>query len=161
MSYAAIVDFQARYDTRVIAQLSSDNNAGTINTIAVQACLDDATAMINSAALQGSQYTADELTSLVTSGDTMLLRMNCDLALNLLSQRRAMGLSGRIAEQVKRSLDLLEALQKGQRIFNVTANRTADVPAIVVTSLDQASNLNLGANISFFGGSAGTPTTAG
>lgn len=161
MSYATISDFNARYDSRVIAQLSNDTNSTSANSSNVQACLDDATAQINSAALHGSQYTVTQLTTLLATGDTMLVRMNCDLALDLIAQRRAMGLSGRLQEQVKRSLDLLEALQKGQRIFNIAANRSADTPAVVVLTCQQEANLNLPSSLPFLGGAQGTNTTAG
>lgn len=161
MSYASISDFNARYDSRVIAQLSNDTNSSSANSSNVQAMLDDATAQINSAALQGSQYTVDQLTALVLTGDTMLVRMNCDLALELIAQRRSMGLSGRLQEQTKRSLDLLEALRLGQRIFNIGANRTADLPTIVVLTDDQTANLQLASSLPFFGGAKGTNTIMG
>ena len=161
MSYAAISDLQNRYDTRVIAQLSDDTNAGTINSTVVQACLDDAAGMINTAALQGSQYLQSDMATLAASSDPTLFRMNCDIAINLIAQRRAMGLSGRVQDQVKRSLDLLDALQKGSRIFNVQGNRIADLPAVVSVTSQQEANLNLPADLPFFGGPQGTPNING
>jgi phage gp36-like protein len=161
VSYATVAQFQSRYDSRVIAQLSNDANGSTVVTATVQACLDDATATINAAALQGSQYTVTQLTDLVATGDTMLVRICCDVALEYIAQRRSMGLSGRLESQVKRSMDLLESLRLGQRIFNIADNRSADLPSIIVTTADQSSNLGLMSSLPFFGGAQATKTTAG
>jgi len=161
MSFASISDFNNRYDSRVIAQLSNDTNSTAINNTVVQACLDDGNATILTAALQGSQYTVSDLASLLASGDTTLIRMNCDIALKYLSQRRGMGLSPGLREQVKDSFDLLDALRKGTKVFNVASNRNADTPAMVNITSTQSQNIGDLAGIDFFGGPSGTMTING
>lgn len=160
-AYALIGDMENRYDSRVLAQLSNDENGTTRVDEVLQASLEDAYARINSAALQGSQYTVAQLEELVDAGDTMLVRMNCDLAIKFMAQRRGMGLPKGLESQVKESLDLLEALQQGKRVLNIDANRGADVPEIVTLTSDQQENLGSLTNISFFGGPQATKTTAG
>ena len=161
MSYATIANMQARYDSRIIAQLSADDNSGTINTTVVQDMLDDATATINMATIQGSQYQLNDLTALVAAGDVMLIRMNCDLAIRALVERRGVGLSGGLERQVKASEELIEALRKGERVLNITANRAADTPAMILNSACENANIQPLSSIPFFGGPQGTPTTSG
>lgn len=161
MSYASISDLQSRYDARVIAQLSCDDNSGTINTTNVQAALDDATASINMAALQGSQYTITDLTTLVSSGDTMLVRMCADLTLRKLVERRAGAMPSALRDQIKESEDLLSALRSGKRVLNVTTNRTADTPEIVAVSAVENSYIQPMASLPFFGGPKATPSIYG
>lgn len=161
MSYATVANFKARYDLRLINQLSSDNNSGVGVTANIQASLDDASAQINMAALQGSQYTVLQMTTLVASGDTQLVRMNCDLALQFMAKRRGSGLPAGLATQLKESLDLLDLLRRGERILNITENMVANLPVIINTSALQNSYIQPMASIPFFGGPRGTPTVNG
>lgn len=161
MSYATVSDFQQRFDSRIIAQLSNDANSATITTANVQACLDDGAAAVNTACLQGSQYTVSDLTNLVSSGDTQVVRMNCDIAIRLLAARRAIGISGAIIALTKDTYDLLSLLQEGKRVLNVARNRTADIAAMVNITAVQASNIQPGASLQFFGGPTGTPSVNG
>lgn len=161
MSYCTIQQFQQRYDLRSVAQLSNDQNADTLNTTNAQAALDDATAEINTAALQGSQYQLSDLTSLVAAGDTQLVRLNADLAYRNLLDRRGQGLPPGLEARIKSSESMLDALRSGARILNVTTNRVADVPALVTRTADQDLNLGVLTGNDFFAGPTGTITING
>jgi phage gp36-like protein len=163
VSYAAIADLQARFDTRLIEQLSSDDNSGVLSTSNAQACLDDAAGEILTSALQGSQYTAAQLTALATASppDPQLLRMNCFGAIKFLYQRRGQGIPQNMGQQAREYLDFLEALRSGKSILNVPANRGADLPASVnLTGLERSNLGDLTSN-EFFGYRGGTRTTTG
>lgn len=161
MAYANIDDLMRRYDARVVGQLSSDDNSTAPDNNNIQAALDDATSKINLAALQGSQYTVLQLQTLVAGGDTTLTRMNCDLALLFLAQRRSMGLPSKFEGVLRNTLELLDMLRKGQRVLNVPENRVADLAAMVNNTAQQNLNVQPLSSIPFFGGPRGTNTTAG
>lgn len=161
MAYADIDDFRNRYDSRFIDQLSSDDNSTAPDNDKIQASLDDAASKINLAVLQGSQYTISQLNALVAGGDTTLVRINCDLALSFLCQRRAMGLPSRFEGVLRGTFELLDMLRNGQRVLNVPENRTADLAAMVNNTALQNSNVQPLSSIPFFGGPKGTNTITG
>ncbi len=138
MAFAALADFQARYDSRLIAQLSEDANTGTVNSANVTVLLADAYSMILAAVLRGSIYTTAQL---VATGDTMLVRLNCDVALKLLCARRAGGIPQAVQDIIKAANDMLSALESGGKVLNIAANRTADTPSVVISTRLQRQNL--------------------
>ena len=140
MAYASSTDFANRYDSRLIQQLSVDDNSTTSGSGVISALLADAQAEILTATLKGSIYTADELTALVATGDTALVRLNCDLALKMLVGRRVGGVPPALLDIVKRAEDMVDALRSGKRVLNIAINRAADTPAVVVSTGLQMSN---------------------
>lgn len=161
VSYATIAQFQARYDARLVAQWSNDTNGTTQTSANVQAALDDASAAILTACLQGSIYSASDLTTLVSGGDTALVRLCCDIAIGYMAERRGQGLPGQLQRQADEAGRMLDALRRGQRVLNVSANRAADVPATVTLTADERSNLGSLTASDFFGDVSGTATTSG
>lgn len=159
MSFCTIAQFFARYDRRVIAQLSNDVNSVAQLDTNIQACLDDATSDIKTAALVGKIYSATDLTTLVSSGDTQLVRLNADIALGYIYNRRAMGVPANLKDVVDRANDQLNALKRGERVLNVTAAINASLPVMVnLSPLDQL-NLQQITATPFFGEPCGTPST--
>lgn len=161
MSFASIGDLYNRYDSRIVDQLSSDDNSTAPDNNKIQAALDDGASKIQLAVLQGSQYTVDQLQTLVNSGDTTLIRMNCDLALLFMAQRRSGGLPNKFEGVLRNTMELLDMLRRGQRVLNVPENRVADLAAMVNNTAQQNLNVQPLSSIPFFGGPRGTNTTAG
>lgn len=142
MAFATSNDFYARYDGRLLAQLSSDDNTAVADSTVIAALLADAQAEIQTAALRGSIYTVAQLTALVASGDTALTRLSCDLAMKMLVGRRVGGIPSALADIIKRANDMLDLLAKGARVLNIQANRGADIPTVITTTGLQRKNLN-------------------
>ena len=150
-------DLTARYDSRLIKQLSIDDNS-TNSGSSIAVLLSDAEAEIMTAVLQGSIYTPAELQALVSSGDTQLLRLNCDVALRMMAERRVGGIPSALADIVKRATDLLDAIRQGKRVLNVVTNRAADTPALLVTTGLQRQNLGDVTANDFWSNDRGTNT---
>lgn len=161
MSYAVIADLTARYDSRTLAQQSNDTNSASASTTNQQAALDDATAEINTAVLQGSIYTLDQLTALLLTGDTQLIRLCCDTAVKFLCSRRMDSLPASVTDRIKASEFMLESLRSGKRVLNVVINRQADVPILLTNTTLQQQNLGDITATDFFVGLAGTNTVDG
>ena len=160
MAYASSTDFANRYDSRLIQQLSVDDNSTSSGGTVISALLDDAQAEILTATLKGSIYTAGQLTALVATGDTALVRLNCDLALKLLVGRRVGGIPPALTDLIKRAEDMLDALRSGKRVLNIAINRQADGPAIVVsTGLEQSNAGDITQN-EFWSNRLGTNTVS-
>lgn len=161
MAYATIADFQARYDVRLIAQLSDDGNSGVVNSANIQPLLEDGKYEIITSCLRGSIYTAAQLDALVASGDTVLVRLNCDLALKMLVSRRVGGIPTALTAIVKAADEFLDALRSGKRVLNIDLARAADTPGIVTTTGLQRHNLGDLTQNEFWSNCRGTNTTNG
>lgn len=158
MAYADTSNFFDRYDARLIAQLSNDNNSTGANTTTIGVMLEDGKAEILTACLKGSIYSASDLDALVNSGDTQLVRLNCDVALKFLCDRRVGGTPKALQGIIDRANDMLDALRSGAKVLNVTTNRAADVPAVVVSTGVQQSNLGDITQNDFWSNRSGTNT---
>lgn len=154
MGYATIANLESRFDRRVLAQLSNDAGGTSANTANQTTAIDDASAEILMAALQGGIYTSDQLDTLYAAGDKALIRLTCFLAAKNLYKRRGMGVPPSLKDDAKQADDLLEQLRKGMRVFNVSANRSGELPAIVSLTSTQQNNLGSLTDSTFFPDSA-------
>lgn len=150
MSYATIANLTDRYDSRVVNQLSNDAGLAVAVTSVIQAALDDATATLRIAAMQGGIYTSDELDLLATNADAAMIRIVCDVAYKNMATHRGMGLDGAIAQQVKDTLETLDLIRKGVRVFDVAINRQAEQPEVISLSPSQLINQQSLTATSFF-----------
>lgn len=135
MPYATNADLIARYDVRLLGDLSQDANtrasAGTLATDAnLIAALTDASGMIESACFVGNKYRATDLSALTGNSQGLLKRLVCDIAFAYLRQRR--GYDYEQFPLVKESYKLLDRIRLGERIFDVEAaaemgNPTSDL----------------------------------
>lgn len=160
-TYATITQLQARFDSRLIAQLSNDTNAtGTGSQVDgnVQACLDDAAGDIRAAAMVGLIYSTADLSTLLASSDPLLIRLNCALGMGYLAARRGITLEDGIQKQVDAANDTLEKLRHGSRVFSINAGTA---PQIAVLNATQEANLQRPSDNAFFGGASGTNTISG
>jgi len=145
VAYATPEDLVARFDSRVIGQLVSDDGTevSTLGTNAiVQQALEDASGQIRSAALVGNKYTESELDTLAANNDAFLVRLTCALALGFLRARRNIG-SEQPNPIVEQAENWLALLRLGERILNVQDNADAGNIQYSTISLAQRQETNL------------------
>jgi phage gp36-like protein len=160
-TWATSTDFTNRYDSRVVAQLSNDTNSTSANSLIIAALLADAASEIRAACLRGGIYTTDQLDALNNSGDTQLVRLNCDVAIKLLAKRRVGDIPQAVKDIVRRTEEFLDALRTGKKVLNISTNRAADLPAMVNTTGDQRYNLGDLTINEFWSDQYGTNSTSG
>ena len=156
--YAAISDLQNRYDQRLIAQASSDDNSGSLASAVINAALADASYEFNAAVLQGSIYNISDVTTLLSTGDTIVTRVVCDIAMRNLFARRGRGTPDFIQKNIERSDKFVEALRSGKRVLNVSKNRAADAISQITLPFSGYANITPLASLPILGGAAGTLT---
>lgn len=121
-TYCPVSEFIKRFDVRTIKQLASDTDtpiADPTNDANVLACLRDASGDLESAALMGGRYTADDLAELLgsdTNARATLYRIVAGRAFTYLRERRPI-LNVPKADAEERAEAFLEALVEGKRIF--------------------------------------------
>ena len=151
MPYATQQDLFDRYDRRVLSQLSNDGNSGDENPAAIAAALEDASSEINSAAMQGSVYTTDDLDNLSGTARSILIWLTCTLAAMGIASRRVQGLPPDVRQSRERAEKTLEAMRQGGRVFDVARNRNADTPSVRNDSPSDFPRSNRFTATSFFG----------
>lgn len=159
MSYCTDAEFKERYDLRTLEQLTSDNNTGIEVAARLQAALDDATSLINAAALVGGIYTEDQLLALVASGDKFLVMLCAQLAFCGMARRRGAGLSDNIREDCKEAKETLAQIRDGSLVLNIDGAIT--LPELVESTENEIDNLELPSSDPFFGGPKATKTIRG
>ena len=129
-------DLVARYDVRRVAELITDSGVrpdtsqiiveGTTPYNAVKVFLIDATQMILSASRVAARYTLTQLygdptVSPAIPGSTLAKRLCCDLAFALMTGRRGYASkdSGALTPRAEEAERMLEALRRGERIFDI------------------------------------------
>lgn len=147
MAYATAADLTARYDSRMVADLASDsgNPVGNVSTDTnVQASLDDASGMVDSAVTVARVYLLTDLTALTGTDQSLLKRITCDLAIYYLMSRRPEKLgSSELKEQFEKADVFLEMLRKGARVFAVEGNLDAGLPTVDGPRASTYERLNL------------------
>lgn len=155
MAYATPEQLAARFDARVIAENTVDNDRTEISTdlssnLVVLEALEDASAQIRSAALVANNYTEDELSTLAESQDAFLVRLCCTLAVGYILNRRSMGKEP-LPPTIEQAEQWLAMLRLGERIFNVADNSAAGTMRSSVLTSSQRTDLSLVAdNYRFF-----------
>ncbi len=160
VQYAQTPDLQARYDFRLTNQASSDDNSGSQNTANQNIALQDASSEINTAILAGGRYTPTQISTLLSGGDTLLVRLCCDIAFARLLARRRGGASPGQKDNLEAAQKLLDRLESGAAILNISASIAAGLPSMVMVNADQASNAEPLSSCEFLGGPAGTKNTS-
>jgi phage gp36-like protein len=150
MGYAAFPDLIARYDQRDILALITDDDhdpeaweVGTDPPPKLQAALDDAAGMVDSSLMKGDRYKPIDLQGLTGTALSLLLRVNCDIAMSLLMQRRP----DRDPERMKAQMELAEGhlrkLADGENVFAIPNPINAGLQSVVGPSCPDLENLNL------------------
>jgi phage gp36-like protein len=156
--YASIAQIQTRFDIRTLAGASTDDGSGVLNTVNLNDVLQDASAKITSAIRFSSRYTADQVAALIASGDTLLVRLCCNLAYGYLILRR-----GTMPESVEgfytHTLETLDQIRTGKLLLNIPGVGAASTPVVVSNTAAQNANLLPMASNDFLGGPSDTRST--
>jgi phage gp36-like protein len=130
MSFASVTDMINRNDRRDLCNLVSDTEFAVeaVNlptNIKLQVALDDASGMIVAALLKGQRYEVADLEGLTGYSLSLLLRMNCDIAMLLLLERRPDRDPDRVERQQEISESHLKRLSTGEEVFDLIAQEEA------------------------------------
>ena len=125
MAYATPTDFLNRVDVRRLGDL--DNDTGTRDTptqvltnLRIQEALDDAAGMIDAALLKAGRYQPSDLLNLATTttfGNSLLIRINVNLAYGLLLESR--GFTADESPAYTKAMAYLGQLEEGEWIFGI------------------------------------------
>ena len=138
----------ARYDRNDIGQLVADDGR-KVSAIDLETnypllvALNDAAGEIESALLVSGHYSVDDLTALTGNSLSLLVRMNCDVAMRNLLNRR-LGWNPEKAKAIREQADIqLEKLRKGENTFNIQAAIDAGEPVVDGPTTADLTQLNL------------------
>lgn len=151
MAYATPAQLLERYDARVVGDLVSDNGVQVkkpdlLTNTNLQAALDDASGEIDASVLQANRYTTAQLTALTGNSAKHLVRLCCAIAIGLLWERRQVSDDEDEAQREtaqKRARQALDALRKGQTIFDVEVAKDAGLPHSTEPTIQKIESLNL------------------
>jgi phage gp36-like protein len=135
MAYATPADLVARFDARDIGQLVSDDkivvSTYDLNTnVPCLVALSDAAGEIEAALLVGNRYTVVDLQTLSANSNSLLVRMNCDVAMRNLCSRR-FGWNPEKAKAIRELADTqLEKLRNGENAFNIQLTLDSAEPVV-------------------------------
>jgi hypothetical protein len=152
MAFATYADLEKELDSRIIAELCTDQgnpNPGA-NPVTAMA-LERATAMIKAYARVGNIYLDTDLTALATASDYLIVSLTVDLATEILFQRRAAKIPPAVEERMKRAHEMLEHLRDGRAIFGALAKAAeAGLPEVRATPLQTFAYYDQMSNSAFF-----------
>jgi phage gp36-like protein len=145
MSYSSVGDFYSRFDENVARDLCSDSGQPAPRTNdALLAVLDDAAGRILAACLKGRIYSKDDLTGLTGTSLSLLKRIQCEMAMAYLLERRPEKSGADWPKMLyERSEGYLEQLARGERLFDVENAQDAGLPTIDGPNLADYQYLNL------------------
>jgi len=154
LPYADTDDFAKCFDIRALNELCSDTDADgsySGNSLLTE-MLTQASYDIQTYALRGSVYTAEELDTIATAGDRSLVRLTCVLACEMLLIRRMGTIPDAIRREVDKAYGTLADLRDGKRVFGQLADTKAAAvnPMVSFVSVSQRPNLRMTADSSFF-----------
>lgn len=132
--YAEPADMIDQYDERTLADLVGDDgipSADLENDTKLLSALDRSSGRVDAALLVSDMYLTTDLAVLTDNSLALLKDITCGLAMGKLMMRRPekMG-SEAIQGYINESEAYLELLRKGERIFDLAANREAGKPTI-------------------------------
>lgn len=135
MAYATPADLIARYDARDVGQLCSDDKTAVStvdlpNNYICLTALNDAAGDIDGALMVGNRYSAADLATLTANSTYKLIRVNCDIAMRYLIDRRP-GWNPEKAKLIREQAEEhLERLRRGENTFNIQASMDAGEPVV-------------------------------
>jgi phage gp36-like protein len=149
MAFASSTDLTNRYDYRLIADLCSDEMTElTLGQVLAEAkvssALDDAAGEIVVGLQTGGNYKEEDLEELDGLNRSHLIRVNCDLAMCLLIQRRPNRINLETAEKIcETARQHLNRLRKGENIFGIPEKIESGNLSVAHMSAVQLEGLNL------------------
>jgi len=149
MSYATPTQFRERIDVRMLGDLAADDgtqvsSSGVLSDGNIQAALNDGSGDIEAALRMARRYTVAQMAALAANTNFKLVRINVDLAVGYLVDRR---LYGKADETLKRIMDRgreeLKALADGHLVLEVDDALDAGLPSVTGPTTAQLDNLNM------------------
>ncbi|MFZ9077503.1 MAG: hypothetical protein ACO23H_03145 [Alphaproteobacteria bacterium] len=124
MAYATGEDLAARYDIDWLGDLATDNREhlardAVLTHPVVLVALEGASGQVQSALIQGGQYSVADLSSLSGVNKAYLADLVCGLAIARLYERRAEAIPANAEAQQAKWGALIEKLEKGVNIFDL------------------------------------------
>lgn len=128
-AYCTNSEFLKRYDARTVGELLSDTGdvidpVSLASDTTLTALLQQASGMVEAACFEGRRYDSDDLTTLDGNSQALLRGLVADLGMWLLWNRRP-DRGSVIPPQVTSSMEMLEQLRQGKRIFSLQEQATA------------------------------------
>jgi phage gp36-like protein len=130
MPYADVEQMTHRFDERTLKDLCRDDGTAETNLSSsdrMETALQDATAAIDMACQTGRMYLPVDLAALSGSDRHGLRRICCEITLSYLIQARPEKFKDADHPIHQRAEEYLDRLRKGERVFNIDANKNAGV----------------------------------
>lgn len=149
MSFASANDLTERYDYRLIGDLCSDEMSElTLGQVLAEAkvssALNDGAGEILVCLQTGGNYNESDLDELDGLNRSHLIRVNCDIAMANLIQRRPNRVNVEVAEKIcEKAREHLNRLRKGENIFGIPAKIESGNLSVSSMSAAQLEGLNL------------------
>lgn len=140
MAYADASDLISRFDARTLGDLVEDDGkritpGELLSHERVAAALSAATGQLHSHVLRGNRYDETDLANLTGDDLAYVKDIVCMLAFMWLHRRRHWV---KISDAMKTEMDMvraaLEALGRGEQVFNVASVRDAGKPKVIAVS---------------------------
>lgn len=136
-TYATFNDLILAYDRHLVAELSSDEPGASgmsgTNVIATRA-LERASADIEAFLIRAGRYSTDDLETLQSESNTLLIGLTCDLAMGHLYARRGKDVPAAIQGRLDGAMETLKGLRDGSQILRDTPSITAGKVQVSVIS---------------------------
>lgn len=147
-AYATPADMMLRFDRGDIGQLCSDDKnivspQDLPNNPVCLTALQDAAGEIEAALLVSNRYSVADLQALTGNSLSVLVSMNCLVAMRRLTDRR-FGWNPEKSKAIREASDTqLEKLRKGENTFNIQAAMDAGEPVVDGPTMAQFDSIGL------------------
>lgn len=149
MAYATGQDLVDCFDVDFVGDLAQDNRE-PMDPAAVKLLpnvlrmLEQASGEIDVALIAGGKYSPAQLAALTGNSRAHLVRITCTIAMALLFKRRPSQAMMELAKPFLEEKDgYLEALRKGQNLFNIEENKSAGFIELQTVTAVEIDQLNL------------------
>jgi hypothetical protein len=151
-TYITATELAESFDSRMIKQLSSYTGTpqSNVDNTTVTNAIEKASAEVESFALRGGLYTAENLADLKTADDWTLKTLVATLTMKHLFRGKTGNIPPDMQAMVAEASQTLEELRDGKRIFNLATAITAGRAKAHVVSVSVRGNLNMPSDSAFF-----------
>lgn len=153
VSYITEVELLEGFDDRTVGQLASDTGTAVTldgTSVEIKNAIERASAMVESGALRGGRYSLADLAALKTADDWSLKGLVAELTIGKLYERRPGTIPQDMKDMLRTAHEKIEALEKGDRIFNDAGAIVSGKPKVVLLSRFERQQLNMVADQPFF-----------
>lgn len=152
--YITIAELKESFDSRMLGQLASysgtpDALSDETNAVALNA-IEKASAEIQSYALRGNRYTADNLDTIHAADDWTLKGLCATLTVKHMFRGKATQAPPDVVSMIEEAKELCEALGSGGRIFNFDTAASGGKAAVKIISSNTRGKINLASDQQFF-----------